>query len=377
MSNVHKFFLSRFISHLYIWGVISIPYFIYRGLGAEEAFGLLGLYSLLVVLLEYPTGVVGDVFGHKTSLILGYVFSFIGFVILAFNMPARAYVIPMLILSVAASFTSGSDVALLKSISKSFKKDMRMYHFLLSAAFVPGSLLGGVLAEYSLPFSVAVMSGLYFVSLIILFFVKAPKKVRGNLSGNVFSTVWDSVGILKNPRVVLIFLLFAFVRGFSMNIKSLVNTMNSIFEFPFYWVGIVVALGFLFRSVGYLFSDKLEKYRSIHLIALMSLLLVGVGMIQKVWFAAVVFVFSNLIVAAVALRLKFEIFEMATEISRASVLSLLNLFSRLFSSFYLFASGLLIVSSGYYSLILLTGVFFSILYLMRVFFGSVIRGFAR
>ena len=77
--------------------------------------------------LEYPTGVVADYFGHKISHILGTFLAFISYLLFIVSTNIYWIVLVLFLVSVGRTLESRSDVAILHSISKNFKKDYATY----------------------------------------------------------------------------------------------------------------------------------------------------------------------------------------------------------------------------------------------------------
>ena len=65
---------------------IIVIFFQENGLSLKEVMILQGVYSLMVALMEIPSGYLADVFGRKHTLTLGAILAFIGFLILMMSL---------------------------------------------------------------------------------------------------------------------------------------------------------------------------------------------------------------------------------------------------------------------------------------------------
>ena len=92
---------------------IIVLFFQENGLSLQEVMILQGSYSMMVALMEIPSGYIADLFGRKKTLVLGTLFCFLGLHCLAFPLIFGSFFIAELLLGVGNSFISGSDSALL------------------------------------------------------------------------------------------------------------------------------------------------------------------------------------------------------------------------------------------------------------------------
>jgi MFS family permease len=69
--DLRLFYLFRMLATSYLWAPIFLFFQQSRGLGFRELMFLGGLYSLVVLLVEIPTGALADRFGRKVSMQLG------------------------------------------------------------------------------------------------------------------------------------------------------------------------------------------------------------------------------------------------------------------------------------------------------------------
>ena len=79
MTAVTKIKIAKILYNARFWAAISVLYMMSRGFTTGEAFFIGGWYYLFSLLLEYPTGVIGDRFSHRLSVTLGYLILATGF----------------------------------------------------------------------------------------------------------------------------------------------------------------------------------------------------------------------------------------------------------------------------------------------------------
>jgi MFS family permease len=98
-------------------GMFSIPiivlFFAENGVNLREAIILQSLFALSSIVFEIPTGLFADNFGRKLSIILGGIFSTIGFFAYSVGYDFYGFLLAEMILALGMSFVSGADSALL------------------------------------------------------------------------------------------------------------------------------------------------------------------------------------------------------------------------------------------------------------------------
>lgn len=84
-----------------------------NGLGDFDLFMLHAIYSIIIAVLEIPSGYFADRMGRKLSLVLGSLFGFFGFGAYSLFHGFAGFVMAEILLGVGQSFISGSDSAML------------------------------------------------------------------------------------------------------------------------------------------------------------------------------------------------------------------------------------------------------------------------
>ena len=78
-DNIWKLYIIKGL----MWFMVAMPiivlFFQENGLSLQEVMILQGSYSLMVALMEIPSGYIADLFGRKKTMVLGTFFCFLGF----------------------------------------------------------------------------------------------------------------------------------------------------------------------------------------------------------------------------------------------------------------------------------------------------------
>lgn len=209
-ANIWKSYAYQFLIAFQLWWPIWVIYLTdYRGFSLTQVSGLEGLFWLVIVLSEVPTGAVADRYGRKLSLILGG--AFWGGSVLVFGV-ASSYLV--VLLSYVAwgfglTFTSGADAALrfesLKALGREheYSRVAGISWGLGSLGAVAGMLIGAPIASATnLAVPILMSAGIGFLSMIVAFSFKEPNLDDGEvrldyrkLIGESARTAWRSTAV--------------------------------------------------------------------------------------------------------------------------------------------------------------------------------------
>jgi len=113
-SKLRAFYAFSFLKNLEFFGALSVPFYLYRlKFDYSRMFILEAIFSVAMMLLEVPTGVVADRWGRKVSLLLGSLFLALAF--FAFGIFRAFWVLAVaeVVCAVGMTFVSGADKAFL------------------------------------------------------------------------------------------------------------------------------------------------------------------------------------------------------------------------------------------------------------------------
>jgi len=132
---------------------------------------MIGIYSLTVILLELPTGIMADLIGRKKTFCLSLIISLIFSVVILFGNGIVILCLGMLIYGLNRAISSGSFEALfIDSYINEFGKDklhvvMTRINVLEALGLSAGALTGGYLPQISSKYFSSI--GMYDLSLIV------------------------------------------------------------------------------------------------------------------------------------------------------------------------------------------------------------------
>lgn len=350
-KRLNLFYLSQGLGFIYFWISLAIPYLMYRGLSAYQAFSLLSLYQFLGVFLEYPTGVLGDRFGYKKTLLLANTLNALSMLILVQKGGILVYVVGLIVLAVGTGFSSGNNIGMLKSVSNNLRKDTANLTAQADFVIFFSSMVGAWIGAISYELALYISAGAMFSANLPLYFLPSDKSHRS--SNHTLSVIIrDGLSAIRFPRLAQLFLIIAIFGGFHYSTKSIIGSFVDLYGYNLKSVGLYVGLSALCSGVGSKIYSSYQGFSKLHALVLLAL---------TVFFMAIA-PSSGIIIAILAFHIGAgylfsaidgDLHELAADHIRSSLFSLKRLLMRLVSSGYLLLYGLFI-NQGLFGLIMVT-----------------------
>ncbi len=338
-TDVKKIQLAGALYCCMFWVPTIILFFNSHGFSDSKAYEILAIQQLIIVALEYPTGVIGDVFGHKLSVSIGFIIMTIAYFL--YGSVGQIDVVTMYgILTLSAlgiTMISGSDIALLHSVSKDFKNDLADYSKLTgwftAGSFVIGGLIGAINVKY--PFFATSFCNFLAFLLTVSALVPKNKDVE---SLDIFQTAM--LGMKESIMNMNIFfpLFISSVIGMYLSAEKWI--LATVFEnagIPISLFGLASALIILFRGQA---SGLFKKFGEKPYWILITLMLLSTLLIPMKMFSILGLVFVYGFAAYLIAQATITINEKVDGRARASVVSFRNLLIRLLNSPYLWVISL-------------------------------------
>lgn len=205
-----------------VWLLFYLNYVSVSQVGLIEASGF-----LIGMILEVPTGAFADIFGRRTSLIIGKFGVAISMIVaVAFN-ATIPFVIGIMLSNVMWSFISGSESSLiydeLKGNGKEneFAKISSIGSTIFRISIVIASFAGGYLYNIWIGLPIFLYALTNIIEGILWFFAKEPKVDSTKVTWNGFiQTVNDGFNQVKaNPKVIY----FTFITTILLSFTTVTN----------------------------------------------------------------------------------------------------------------------------------------------------------
>lgn len=382
-SNIYKLYIIKIAKWFMLIMPIIALYYQENGLGMKEVLQLQGIYSVAIVLLEIPSGYFADIWGRKSTLIIGSFLGVIGFAIYSFTYGFWGFLIAELVLGIGQSFISGSDSALLyDSLLQEKKEDTytKLEGRVLSIgnfAETIAAIVGGFLAEISLRTPFVVQTFIAMIAIPASITLIEPKR------DIIQKDRWKSiVQVLKNTlfnnrELQMLILFTAFIGTATLTmawfiqpyLKEIRNLSLSEIGITLSVLNLIVGLTTL---IAYKIEEKLGKTKTLLFIVFVicsSYILMGTIDHWVIFIVMGLFYFSRGIATPV---LKDYINRCTTSDIRATVLSIRNFAIRvvfaIFGPFFGWYSDLFSIQSALLlsGAVILVGATVSLMLYLRV-----------
>lgn len=173
-SNVKKQYFINLFQSLIPAYVIERLFWQERGMNVQMVVYCEIIYSLTVVLLEIPSGVLSDRFGRKKLLVINGALSAAEFIIILFANSFWKFALAVLLSGIGKAFSSGSENALIydsllcEGRQNEFEKLLGRLFAIDFAGSIAAALCGSVLANF---FGFEVNYIISFFSVVMAFFL--------------------------------------------------------------------------------------------------------------------------------------------------------------------------------------------------------------
>jgi MFS family permease len=229
--NIRIFYLTQIIDTL-MFHVPIIVVYLQKRVSAPQVTFLIGFRYLVQLLTELPTGAFADMFGKRTSIIVGFFFNFLYFFLLATGTSFSQLLLAYTLGGIGDSFISGSIEALVYDSlkqdgrEKEFSHVMAKQSLLSQISIVFATSVGGLLYQYAplLPFVLLVLGQLSACSLSFFFFEPKIDTLKFTLSNYVRQIKYGTKELFKNRSISYISLYYIAVGGITWSCAMLLNS---------------------------------------------------------------------------------------------------------------------------------------------------------
>lgn len=146
METVKKLKIIEFLDGLYFATIITSLFAVYHGIPLSQVVFGQGIYSVTIILMEVPTGVIADKFGRKVSMGLGYLMSIIGIVAFVIWPTTLILYLMRFLQSTGSALVSGANEALLYEASKEAGLNYKKESSTVNANGIIGLCIAGIVA---------------------------------------------------------------------------------------------------------------------------------------------------------------------------------------------------------------------------------------
>ncbi len=344
MGQVQSNIIRLYIIKLSKWLMLTMPivFLFYKenGLATQDLFLLKAIYSFAIVVFEVPSGYFGDIWGRKSSLVLGSVLGFVGFALYCVSTEFWGFLICEVLLGIGMSFISGSDSALLYDTLQQAKKEkdyLKIEGRLISAgnfAEAVAAPLGVLIATLGLrtPFYFQTLIAFTAIPAALTLVEPGQQGVRGRAG---FKEIFKIIrfAMVEHQRLQSIIIYSSVIGTATLTMAWFVQPYFDFLALPLALYGVVIPILNLTTGFMSIQAHRVESWlgreTTIVLIALgIALGYFSLGLFQSLW-GVIVLIFFYIIRGIATPVLKNQINEITPSSIRATVLSIRSLVIRL------------------------------------------------
>lgn len=324
---------------------VIVPYVRVRaGIGAGDFLAAEAFFALCVVLMEVPSGWIGDIWTRKNTIIAGVFFEVAGFAILWLMQSYVQLLIGQFVIAIGMSLLSGTTNAMLYDtllearLTRHYRRLEGLRHSLGLYAVGLSSLISGwVFAIPVIGPDVVIGATVLFTSLglVCALFLHEPNRHKETVHANPVKDVLVSIdtGLRKSPYIGRLMLMVALVYGVNNAAFWMQQPYYMALNVPIVWFGVFGAVGQLLGGVGAQLSHHLT-----HRLRMEFVWLGVVLWLMTVFAMAALFPGAYGIVLLMSISVLYgttfplvqdEVNRRVSSARRATLLSCITLFSRL------------------------------------------------
>lgn len=295
MNQFTKLNLLSFTWAFLVIQAIIFPLFLDSGLSKSEAFSVMGIFSIAMAILDVPGGILSDRIGRKATLILAGLFKGMGGMVLIFAQQFWGFAFAYVLIGIANSLISGTDLALLYETHADVENEKRPPIFDLLAqrnlwskyGTALSSLLGGALGSFGYTLPLVMNAVFAWLALGIAFRLKDPTKREKDLTIEPQAKFkWREILEETHRQKVFIFALVTLSLILVSAQWSFQMFWKSKMLSPL-WLGVLWAIYSLMGGHAVKFSLKIFGEHPIRLIFsslfVVAIGLAGAGLMPGVW----------------------------------------------------------------------------------------------
>lgn len=270
-NNIRINYIFSFIKGIDLTSGIWMLYLVQKGMNLLEVGLLEGIFHITSFLMETPTGAVADLFGRKSSRIIGLFFRIISAVLMITSHSFLGCAIAFILTALGYNFESGASEAMIYDSLKVMKQEDQFMkvtgklEVIYQLASVLGLFLGGFIGTLSYPLIYLIVISMTIVLIGIALFFREPMigKERTEKIGILTSLKGqyvDSYKILKgNNRLIYIIVFGSMISTFLTLSFFYMQVAWKNHGFIEWQIGLFLGLSSVFGAFGGWIAEKVDK----------------------------------------------------------------------------------------------------------------------
>lgn len=262
---------------------------------------LQSVFSILMVILEIPSGYFADLYGRKNALIIGSILMTIGTILLAVGFNFFTFLLAEIFVASGIAMMSGADSALVYDTLlelKEEKKFKKIWSDIISTfifVMIFMNAIGGWLADINLRYAFYVIIPFMALSIPLSFSFKEPKRHELIVKKDYFKKLSQVIHkeVFLHPQLITVVLFSAFLYTSFQFALWFYNPYFELTGLDIFWFGFVFAFYNLVAAISSKYSHALEEKwgKVISYLILLFILILSHGL-MGFWVSGFSFLFA-------------------------------------------------------------------------------------
>lgn len=334
-KNISLSYVYNFLNSLSMQNCIWVLYLGYMGMSLTQIGLLEGMYHATSIVCEVPSGAIADLWGRKSTMVLGRICVFVSCILMLFGRSFAVFAVAFIIQAFGNNMNSGADEALVYDSMKELGEEEKYIsvsgriNTVIEVSSSCATVMGGILAEHSYAACYGTSCVLSFLTILSVAFMSEPnypgnhgdKKIL-KLVGNHFSTCGSILrGNRKLRRMIIFF-----------NVLEVAATVMFFYGQEYYnsmglnkiEISLVMLASGICSSLGAFFSDKIYAWlgrRTLIFAVIIEVISVVLFLFYKFWLSLVCFTLVNFVTAVLYPVRSSEMNKLIPSEQRATLIS--------------------------------------------------------
>ncbi|MFK7906207.1 MAG: MFS transporter [Chitinophagales bacterium] len=267
-SNIYKLYWLKISKWFLLVMPIIVLFYQDSGLDIQAVMTIQSIFSIAVVLMEVPSGYMGDVLGRRKSLIVGSILIFVGYVFYCLTSSFFGFLVAAITLGIGTSFISGSDSALLYDTllrldrTSEYVKLEGKYYAVGNFAEAIAGVLGGLLAaQFSLVFPFYCQAVVSVIGIFAAISLVEPERTQVFSNKSNWQNIKQTIHyvFVENQELKWLMIYASLMAGATITVAWFAQPYFLFAEVPLVYYGILWTALNLTVGVASWFAHKVEN----------------------------------------------------------------------------------------------------------------------
>lgn len=270
-KNIINNYIYIFLSNLNLTHGLWMIYLAIKGMSLVQLGILEGIFHITSFLMEVPTGIIADVYGRKTSRLIGRILFFISILILFVANDFYLFALSFIFTALSYNLESGAGDALIYDSLKELNKESEYMKIngkqevSYQLASVTSLILGGFLAtiNYNYVFFLSLVFATF--AIIHTFRFQEPEYEKEKISTNnpiiiMKEQLSGSIRAIKQNKKIGLFIIFTqIILAFGTTLFFYLQNYLKGTNHNEFFIGTFLAISSIFEAVASYNAHKVEK----------------------------------------------------------------------------------------------------------------------